>query len=264
VTASDTNLYARIKAYEEQAYTRLNGYLQALDPAGWTEQSYCSDWAVYQVVSHIGSGSQIGGLRVKAWTSGGAPVSREVMQGIWGRFDALGPQDMLPAYLEAAQGYLAVESETPDAAGEQEVDGFAGKRPLSAYQLSRTWELGCHSWDVYVSRDRNARLDPAAVALLAEHLHFINLPLDKERAAQLGKATFKLTGSGLEYSLDPTAERPRATQGGSADAPLAIEGPDEEVVRFLSGRGYVPGAVSQLKVTRGSGDDLAKLRRAFR
>ena len=112
-------------------------------------------------------------------------MTREVMQGVWALFDALGPTEMLGAYLEASREYLEVESETPDSAGEQDVDGFAGKRPLAAYQLSRTWELACHSWDIYVARDRSARLDPAAVALLAEGMPLINLPLDKERGAAL-------------------------------------------------------------------------------
>ena len=52
--------------------------------------------------------------------------------------------------------------------------------------------------------------------------------------------------------------------GAAAEASLAIEGPDEEMVRFLSGRGYVPGAQSALRVTDGTSNDLAALRRAFR
>src|SRR6185312_14331871 len=135
---------------------------------GWREQSYCSDWQVYQVVSHIGSGSRIGGLRVQAWVGGGPAVSRETMQQVWGHFDSLGPDQMYAAFAEAARDYLKIEDATPDEAGLQEVDGFAGKRPLYAYQVSRTWELACHSWDVYVARNWNARLDADAVSLLAE------------------------------------------------------------------------------------------------
>src|SRR5918912_597762 len=118
---------------------------------------------------------------------------------------------MLAEYRVAADEYLATESATPDAAGLQEVDGFAVRRPLHAYQLARTWELACHSWDVYVARDRSARLDQPAVALLAAGLQHINLPLDKERGAALSTkpAVFRLSGSGAAYTLDPAAERPR-------------------------------------------------------
>ena len=268
MTATSTNPYPRIKAYEQREFDRLTAYLQALDAGGWTEQSYCTDWQVYQVVSHVGSGSRIGGLRVRAWTAGGPPVARETMQEVWARFDALGPTEMLGAYLEASRAYLEVEAETPDAAGEQEVDGFAGKRPLAAYQLSRTWELACHSWDVYVARDRSVKVDPDAVSLLAAGMQLINLPLDKERGAALPESArpvgFRLLDSGAEYTLDPGAERPRVSADAVGEAPLVIEGPDEEVVRFLSGRGYVPGAQSALRVAHGTANDLAALRRAFR
>jgi len=267
VTTTESNPYAGIKAYEQREIGRLNGYLEALDAAGWVEQSYCTDWQIFQVVSHIGSGSQIGGLRVKAWVGGGPAVTRETMQQIWGHFDSLDPSQMFASFSPAVRDYLAVEASTPDQAGLQEVEGFAGKRPLYAYQLSRVWELACHSWDVYVSRDRNAQLDPAAVGLLASMLHFMNLPLDKERAAALATKpiAFHLTDSGQTYTLDPTAERPRLAQaGGTSDAPLAISGPAEEIIRFISGRHFVPGTQSHLEVTRGTPQELGALRRAFR
>jgi uncharacterized protein (TIGR03083 family) len=267
VSGTESNPYARIKAYETREFDRLTDYLRGLDAAGWTEQSYCSDWRVYQVVSHIGSGSRIGGLRVRAWLGQGEPVTRETMQQIWGYFDALEPSEMFAAYTDAVREYLAVVSATPDAAGLQEVDGFGGKRPLYAYQLGRTWELACHSWDVFVARDRSARLDATAVALLAAGLDQINLPLDRERAAGLSARPIglTLTDSGGSFTLDPTAERPRPVRSaGSIDAPLVLEAPDEELIRFVSGRHFLPGAQSHLTVTRGTAQDLAALARIFR
>ena len=262
------NPYSAIKKYEQTEFARLNRYLGALDAAGWVEQSYCSDWLVYQVVSHIGSGSHIGGLRIAAWVGGGEAVTRETMQQIWAHFDSLRPEEMYASYSDAVKEYLATEARTPDEAGVQEVDGFAGRRPLYAYQLARTWELACHSWDVYVSRDRAARLDPAAVSLLAANLQLVNLPLDKGRASQLSglnPVAFHLPEAGAWYTLDLSAERPRVARADSAgEAPLVIEGPDEEVIRFLSGRQFVPGARSQLEASKGSVQDLASLRRAFR
>jgi uncharacterized protein (TIGR03083 family) len=267
VTATESNPYVTIKAYEQAEFGRLNSYLEALDADGWVEQSYCTDWLVFQVVSHISSGSKIGGLRVKAWVADGPAVTRETMQEIWGHFDALEPSQMYASFSPAVRDYLAVEAATPDAAGLQEVDGFAGKRPLYAYQLARIWELACHSWDVYVSRNRSAVLDPVAVELLGAHLHLINLPFDKERGAALATRpiAFQLADSGRTYTLDPTAERPRVAQATDAgDAPLVIQGPDEEVIRFVSGRHYVPGSRPSLGVARGTAQELAALRRAFR
>jgi hypothetical protein len=92
------------------------------------------------------------------------------------------------------------------------------------------------------------------------------LPVDKERGAALAvkPVVFRLADSGGEYTLDPTTERPRLQRGAAAEAPLVIEGPDEEIVRFVSGRHFVPGARPTLQVTNGTVQDLASLRRAFR
>ena len=266
MTEANANPYAQIKAYERGEFERLSRYLEGLDADGWIEQSYCTDWLVYQVVSHIGSGSRIGRMRLESWVKGAPPATREVMQGVWGLFDSLRPEQMLSHYAEAAQEYLAAEAATPDEAGLQEVDGFAGKRPISAYQLGRVWELACHSWDVQVTRDPKARFHPDAVALLGPRLHLVGAYLDKDRGAALSTKpiVFKLSDSGAEYTLDPAAERPRLQPGASADAPLVVEGPDEEIMRFVGGRHFVPGTKPQLKATKGSAQDLANLRRAFR
>ncbi|HLZ28196.1 MAG TPA: maleylpyruvate isomerase family mycothiol-dependent enzyme [Chloroflexota bacterium] len=266
MTATEANPYALIKAYERGEFERLNRYLEALDAAGWVEQSYCTDWLVYQVVSHIGSGSRIGRMRLESWVNGAPPATREVMQGVWGLFDSLRPEQMLSAFAEAAAEYLAAEAGTPDDAGLQEVDGFAGKRPMHAYQLGRVWELACHSWDVHVARNPRARFHPDAVAVLAPRLQYVGAYLDKERGAALSTRpiVFKLTDSGVEYTLDPGAERPRLQPGATADAPLVVEGPDEEIMRFIAGRSFVPGTQPKLRATRGTPQDLANLRRAFR
>lgn len=189
------------------------------------------------------------------------------MQGIWAHFDGLQPEPMLAAYAEAVNDYLATEAATPDSKGLQEVEGFAGKRSLAAYQTMRVWELACHSWDVYVTRDPQARLHPQAVVILAPNLHQTFVPLDKDRAAALTTTSvaFKLIDSGATYILDPGAERPRAQHAAStANAALVIEGPDEEVIRFLAGRHVVPGTQPKLKVARGSAQDLANFKRALR
>jgi uncharacterized protein (TIGR03083 family) len=266
MAVTEANPYAQIKSYERGEFDRLGRYLEALDAGGWVEQSYCTDWLVYQVVSHIGSGSRIGRMRLEAWASGGPPATREVMQSVWGLFDSLRPEQMLGVYSEAVQEYLAAEAATPDAAGLQDVEGYAGKRPMYAYQLGRVWELACHSWDVYVARDPKARFHPEAVSLLAPRLQYVGAYLDKERGAALSTRpiVFKLKDSGSEYTLDPGAERPRLQHEASADAPLVVEGPDEEVIRFVGGRHFVPGTLPQLKAAKGTPQDLANLRHAFR
>jgi uncharacterized protein (TIGR03083 family) len=237
-----------------------------LDEAGWVEQSYCSDWRVYQVASHLGSGGRIGKMRLQHWADDGPPVGREQMQQVWGLFDSLKPEQMLDAFSQSAQEYTAYTATLPADVGLKEVEGFAGKRPLYAYQVMRLWELTCHSWDMYVARDTRARLAPQAVAVLAGNLQYLNLPIDGQRAAALAfpAARLVLTDAPVEYAIDLKAERPRLQPGTNSDAPLVVEGPAEEIIRLVSGRHFVPGDQPRLTATTGQAQDVAALKRAFR
>lgn len=262
---STDNPYPEIKSIELQEFDRLNGYLRQLDPAGWSEQSYCSDWAVYQVVSHIGSGSRIGKLRLDAWVNGAAPLTREATQAVWDLFNAQGPDTMLHEYLKAVGEYLAAERSIPDEAGLTEVEGFKGKQPLYIYQLARLWEMTSHTWDVYVARDHTVQLCPSAVDILAGWLHTLNLPIDAQRAAPFREeqVQFNLEGTPHSYVLDLSSDRPRLAAGQDSSAALVIEGPAEEVIRLISGRHFVPGSTPRLRAVKGSEEALAKLKRAF-
>jgi uncharacterized protein (TIGR03083 family) len=259
----ETNRLAEIKAVEQQEFERFNRYVEQLDPGGWVEQSYCADWLVFQVVSHLGSGARIGRMRLQAWTDHREPVSREEMQTVWSHFDSLRPNQMLAAYTEAAGEYLAEVAALPDDVGAREVDGFAGRRPLYGYQLSRLWELVCHAWDVYVARDRQARLAPDAVALLATLLQYVSIPVDQQRAAALAeqRVELRVIDSRLVYALDLSGQRPRLVPGPASSPTTVIEGPADELVRFVSGRHFVPGTTPLLRASSG---DLAAVKRAFR
>ncbi|HEY8694331.1 MAG TPA: maleylpyruvate isomerase family mycothiol-dependent enzyme [Chloroflexota bacterium] len=263
---SVANPYPAIKAVELREFERLNAYLRQLDAGGWEEQSYCSDWAVYQAVSHVGSGSRIGKMRLDAWVNGAPPLTREAQQAVWGLFDSLGPGNMLSEYLKAVGEYLTAERSIPDEAGLTEVEGFKGKQPLYVYQLARLWEMTSHTWDVYVARDRKAQFCPEAVDILAGWMHTLNLPIDPQRAADFrdNKVQFNLGGTSHTYLLDLSGDRPRLQAGADAGAALVVEGPPEEICRLLSGRHFAPGSSPQLKAAKRSNDDLAKLKSAFR
>jgi uncharacterized protein (TIGR03083 family) len=263
---SAANPYPDIKTVELQEFDRLNAYLRQLDAGGWEEQSYCADWLAYQVVSHMGSGSRIGKLRLDAWVNGAPPVSREATQAVWDLFDSLGSQTMLHEYLKAVGEYLAAERSIPDEAGLTEVEGFKGKQPLYVYQLARLWEMTAHTWDVYVARDRGARFCPEAVDILAGQMHTLNLPIDPQRAGDFRDkgVQFNLDGTSHSYLLDMSGDRPRLQPGSDAGASLVAEGPAEEVIRLLSGRHFVPGSSPRLEAAKGAKEDLAKLKRAFR
>ena len=103
------------------------------------------------------------------------------------------------------------------------------------------------------------------MGLLSEWLHFMNLPFDKQRGAALSTPTvaFQFADSAAPTRWIRPPNGPGSAQATDAgDARLVIAGPDEEIVRFVSGRHFVPGARPGRRP--GTPQDLAALRRAFR
>ena len=261
---SAENPLAETKVAEREEFDRFNNYLKGLDRGGWLETSYCTDWPVLQVVSHVGSASRIGTARLNTWVNGAPAMPREDMLALWAKFDSLTPDNMMHEYLSAVGEYLAAESSIADDAGAQEVEGFGGKRPIWTYQLGRLWELALHAWDVYVTRDKNARVGKDAIDLLAPRMTYMGVTWDRARIAETPHVQFTMHGPDVTYHADVSGERPRLVLGEDPEATVIVEGPAEEVVRFLAGRHAVLGVKPELHAAKGSRDDLTKVRRAFR
>src|SRR5437764_14571701 len=83
-----------VRSLDRREMDRLSAHLARLDDQGWREQSYCAEWRVYQVVSHLASGARLLLGPLAQWFDGAPPVSPEQRQRIWARFDALAPEQM--------------------------------------------------------------------------------------------------------------------------------------------------------------------------
>src|ERR1019366_10431271 len=100
----------------------LGAHLAQLDPDGWIEQSYCLEWRIYQVVSHISSGARIFLGSLAKWFDGGPTMGSEQMQAIWAKFNSLTPDQMLEEFQAVTTDYFARLDAFPTEAGLQEVD----------------------------------------------------------------------------------------------------------------------------------------------
>ena len=60
------------------SHERLASLAHAVSEEFLTERSYCTDWTVAQVLSHLGSGAEIALLMLEA-TLAGQPMDRGVM-----------------------------------------------------------------------------------------------------------------------------------------------------------------------------------------
>jgi uncharacterized protein (TIGR03083 family) len=191
-----------------------------------------------QVLSHLGSGAEISRKPLAA--ASGQPYDEEDNQSVWARWDGSTPREQATAYVEHDARYLeTVEALTPEQRAGLSVDlGFLpAPVPVAVAVGMRLNEVANHAWDVKAGLDPDARVDGAAaevlVELLATDLAF--LLGFSAKADQLGRtATVAVPGGAIVIGDGVSVTT------GPVEATATFEGPQEAVVRLLSGRLRAP------------------------
>ncbi len=234
-----------LRQAERSEIDRLGAYLAQLDSDDWIEQSYCLEWRIYQVVSHISSGGRIFLGSLANWFDGAPAMGIEQMRAIWAKFDALTPDRMLEEFQAATTDYIARLEALPSEAGVQEVNGFLGKVPARDMLALRLHETAIHTWDVLVSRDRTARIPEDVVSLILPAQ--LNIRALRPSAALAGKRVRLATPDGTwQRLIDFRGEKPAVEAEDAGESDIQVEAPLEEMCRLLSGRHFLPGSVPQL------------------
>jgi uncharacterized protein (TIGR03083 family) len=164
------------------SHERLRALVEPLSAERLGQPSYCADWTIAQVLSHLGSQAELLDATFVALRDGDEPPSRESMPAVWDRWNALSPE-------EQRAGNLAVNEasvEHLEALGDDELDdlelslfdGFL-QVDVEGFAGLRLGEHAMHSWDVAVALDPTARLAPDATAILIDGIG--------PRAAMVGK-----------------------------------------------------------------------------
>ncbi|MET8995596.1 maleylpyruvate isomerase family mycothiol-dependent enzyme [Amycolatopsis sp. Hca4] len=220
--------------------------------------SGAAEWTVAQVLSHLGSGAEIG--RAPIARALGETVAAEDNPTIWARWDASAPRAQAEGFLEHNARWLeTVEAITPEQRSSLTVDlGFLPEPvPLVTALGLRLNEVANHSWDVRAAFDESAGVaeDSAAavVDLLAGPAGFM-LGFLAKPAELANPVSVALPGAGLVIDDAVTVvdhlEAPSAT----------FAGPAEAFVRLVNGRLKAPydkGVTVEGAVT------LDELRRVF-
>ncbi|GAA2746316.1 maleylpyruvate isomerase family mycothiol-dependent enzyme [Terrabacter aerolatus] len=196
--------------------------------------SGASEWSVADVLSHVGSGAEIG--RKPIARAAGEHVEPEDNQAIWARWDASAPTDQAAQFVRHDAAYLdTVDGLSPEQRDRLMIDlGFLPEPvPLLVALGMRLNEVANHAWDVRAGLEEAATVDPESAELLItlfqEPLAFL---LGFSAKADLLQQEVRLTipGGALVIadgvSVLDSVDRPTA----------AFEGPAEAVVRLLSGR----------------------------
>ncbi|QIG43038.1 maleylpyruvate isomerase family mycothiol-dependent enzyme [Nocardioides anomalus] len=199
-----------------------------------TGPSGASEWSVADVLSHLGSGAEIGRYPVVAALTS-ADVDAPENTEIWDRWNAMAPADQASGFLGSDEELVATyEAMTPEQREQTQIDlGFLPQPvPLATAVGMRLNEVVLHAWDVRAGLDPAATLSDEAASLLAEHytetmsflLGFVGQPGDvgPTRVA-LGDHTVVVEDA---VRLEPGTEGATAT----------FEGPFEAGVRLITGR----------------------------
>lgn len=218
-------------------HDRLAALVPALDEAALTSPSAATEWRVCDVLSHLGSGSEIMLRPLSAAVTGTTPPEATNNE-VWDRWNALSPQEQAAGFVEHDKTLVeTLEAIPADQRETLQVDlGFLpAPVPLAFAAGMRLNEVALHTWDVEAGLDASTALDDEAAEVLLElfagpmgmMLQWAGKP------AELGeRAVVAFEGHGLTIDPDGVSlvdEPPMAPTA-------TFTGPVESAVRLIAGR----------------------------
>ncbi|MEV4631552.1 maleylpyruvate isomerase N-terminal domain-containing protein [Micromonospora sp. NPDC049523] len=165
-TLADQTIAALRSGHDE-----LAAFVRDLGPEDLVRPSGASEWQVSQVLSHLGSGAEIGLAALTAALDGAPAPDGEFNRKVWARWDAMPPAEHASGFLEANQRLVeAYEALDPTTRAELRIDlGFLPEPvDVATSARFRLSEFALHQWDVEVGFNPYATVTPAAVPLLLD------------------------------------------------------------------------------------------------
>ena len=139
------------------AHERLATFVAGASADDLVHPSMCADWNVAQVLSHLGSGAEIGRATVT-----GTPVENAE---VWERWNAMEPAGMASSFVAADERLVGwYEDLSHDELATLQVQLPFLPAPIDAAGAAgfRLSEVSLHSWDVFGAFDPAATLAPDA------------------------------------------------------------------------------------------------------
>jgi hypothetical protein len=220
---------------------------------------------VAQVLSHLGSGAEIGRATLEAALAGAPNPGRDFNLSVWGRWNAISRREQADGFLRS-DAALVERYEGLDADTRESLRIDLGFLPapvdLPTAARMRLNELALHSWDVRVGFDPAATVAPEARG-----------PLMRTAADLLGRIAKADRLDGTRAVIRVSTTEPAAEFALRLDEPVGVDAevpaepdgtlslPAEAWLRLVAGRlgpRYTPAGV-----TATGAADLDLLRRVF-
>jgi uncharacterized protein (TIGR03083 family) len=166
-----TDLTDRSIAALRAHHDRLSKVVSDLSDEQLSGPSGAADWTIAQVLSHLGSQSEIMLAPLRAAVDGTASDAPD-NQTVWDRWDASAPRAQADGFVEHSARYVAVlEGLSEDQRASLRIDlGFLPEpAPMPVLLGMRLNEVALHSWDVLVALDPDAEVDADAATAMLDH-----------------------------------------------------------------------------------------------
>jgi uncharacterized protein (TIGR03083 family) len=244
-------------------YDDLAALVPGLTPEQLTGPSGAAEWTVAQVLSHMGSGAEIGLASYGAAIDGTPEPGPDFNPSVWDRWNAMSPQEQADGYLKSdAKLVEKLESLTPEQRETLHIKlGFLPTPlPLASIAGMRLNESAQHAWDIHVGFDPAATLPADSAEIMAEQLSgglsFLPGFLGKPEALKT-PVVVAIEGTdfgfviGDEVAFSAAVTNPTAT----------FAGPLEAAIRLIGGRLKPDFTAADITVT--GSITLDDLRRVF-
>ncbi|HET7902343.1 MAG TPA: maleylpyruvate isomerase family mycothiol-dependent enzyme [Candidatus Nanopelagicales bacterium] len=133
--------------------------------------SYDDEWSIGQVLSHLGSQSEIFELFLDAALDGQPAPGGEVFPPIWDVWNAKAPLQWRDDWHAASEAHVARFEAIDDATAEAfSLEFFGRQLDLAAFVRMRLSEQAVHTWDIEVMGDPAAVVAADAVPLVLDDI----------------------------------------------------------------------------------------------
>lgn len=258
VAADMTELTDRTIAALHAEHDSLVALLADVSDDQLNSSSGADGWTLAQVLSHLGSGAEIG--RPPIARAAGESVDAVDNQTIWARWDAASPRDQATGFVRHNARWLeTVDGLTPEQRSSLTVDlGFLPEPvPLVTALGMRLNEVANHAWDARVALDPSADVNADSAAAIVE---LFSGPLSflvgfTSKPDELSEPV-SLAAQGAGLVIEDTVK----VVGDVASPSATFHGSTPAFVRLLNGRLKEPYAKD---VTVEGNTTLDDLRRVF-
>jgi uncharacterized protein (TIGR03083 family) len=241
-----------------QSHDQLVTLVQGFGPGALGAPSGSSEWAVADVLGHLGSAAEIGRHTL---TTGKADL--DGAPAIWDRWNAMSPADKASNSLTAGEALVeAFESLDDDALANRKIDVGFLPAPIDVAFLAamRLSEVGLHTWDIDVAFDPAATVTTVVVPFVLDQLPLFAGFFAKPTGST-GRIAIETTDPARTYVLELHEDGAALSEGQASDARTSVTLPAEALLRLTAGRlapDHTPASV------RAEGDlSLDDLRHTF-